>query len=174
MPKVSVIILNYNGKGITTGCLEALGAQSFKDFEALVVDNGSLDDSLYEIKSFLKETAIAPMVKLISLNKNLGFAGGNLEGLKQACGKYLGLLNSDTEADERWLGELVMAMDNDPGVGICASKLIVYGSDMIDSAGDAFSTSLKGLKRGEGEKIFLYDKKEYIFGACAGAALYRR
>jgi GT2 family glycosyltransferase len=174
MPKVSVIIVNYNGNGIITGCLKGLEAQSFKDFEALVVDNGSLDDSLYEIKAFLKETAIAPLVKLISLNKNLGFAGGNLEGLKQACGEYIGLLNSDTEADERWLGELVMAMDNDPGVGICASKLIVYGTDMIDSAGDGFSTSLKGFKRGEGGKIFLYGKKEYIFGACAGAALYRR
>ena len=159
MPKVSVIIVNYNGNGIISSCLKALEEQSFKDFETLVVDNGSLDGSLYEIKGFLKEPAIAPLLKIISLNKNLGFAGGNLEGLKQACGEYIGLLNNDTEADERWLGELVVAMDNDPGVGICASKLIVYGTDMIDSAGDCFSTSLKGFKRGESGKTFLYDKK---------------
>ena len=174
MPKVSTIIVNYNGNGLITGCLKALGAQSFEDFEVLVVDNGSLDDSLHEIRAFLKETAIAPPVKLISLNKNLGFAGGNLEGLKQASGEYIGLLNNDAEADGRWLEELVKAMDNDPKVGICASKLIVYGTDLIDSAGDAFSTSLKGFKRGEGEGIFLYNKMENIFGACAGAALYRR
>ena len=173
MPRVSLIVINYNGRGMTIGCLKAMEAQSFKDFEALVVDNGSLDDSLYEIKEFLKETAIAPLVKLISLNKNLGFAGGNLEGLRYAKGEYIALLNNDTEPDERWLEELVNAMDTHPEVGICASKLIVYGTDIIDSAGDGFSTALRGFKRGEGEKTFLYDKREYIFGACAGAALYR-
>ncbi len=83
-------------------------------------------------------------------------------------------MNNDTEPDERWLEELVKAMDHDPKVGICASKLIVFDTDMVDSAGDGFSTALRGFKRGEGEKISLYNEKEYIFGACAGAALYRR
>ena len=59
-------------------------------------------------------------------------------------------------------------------VGICASKLIVYGTNIIDSAGDGFSTSLKGFKRGEGENATLYNKRENVFGACAGAAIYRR
>jgi hypothetical protein len=174
VPKISVIIVNYNGKGFIRGCLKALEGQTFKDFEVIIVDNGSLDDSLYEIKRFLKESSIGSFVKLVPLNKNQGFAGGNLEGLKHACGEYIALLNNDAEPDGRWLEELVRAMDNDPQVGICASKLIVYGSDIIDSAGDGFSTSLKGFKRGEGKKAFLYNKGEYIFGACAGAALYRR
>ncbi len=174
MPKISIIIVNYNGKGFTRGCLEALQGQTFKDFEAIIVDNGSSDDSLYEIEKYLKESSIGYLVKMISLGKNQGFAGGNLEGLKQTSGEYIALLNNDTEPDERWLGELVTAMDKDLRVGICASKLIVYGTDIIDSAGDAFSTSLKGFKRGEGERISLYNNKEYIFGACGGAALYRR
>lgn len=174
MPRVSLIIINYNGKGFIAKSLEALERQCFKEFEIVIVDNGSLDDSLYEIKGFLNESSIGSLVKLIPLNKNQGFAGGNLEGLKHACGEYIALLNNDAEPDGRWLEELVKAMDNDPQVGICASKLIVYGSDIIDSAGDGFSTSLKGFKRGEGEKAFLYNKGEYIFGACAGAALYRR
>ncbi len=174
MPRVSVIVVNYNGKGIITGCLKALEAQSFKGFEALIIDNGSSDDSLNEIRDFLKETAIAPSVKLIPINKNLGFAGGNLEGFRSAKGEYIALLNTDTEPGEKWLEDLVVAMDNDSGAGICASKLVVYGTDIIDSAGDGFSTFLKGLKRGEGEKIFSYNQKGYIFGACAAAALYRR
>jgi GT2 family glycosyltransferase len=65
-------------------------------------------------------------------------------------------------------------MDSDPVAGICASKLIVYGTDIIDSAGDGFSTALKGFKQGEGKKASFDNKKEYVFGACAGAALYRR
>jgi GT2 family glycosyltransferase len=174
MARVSIIVINYNGEGLITNCLEALEKQSFKEFEIVIVDNGSLDDSLYEIKRFLKESSISSFVKLIPLNKNQGFAGGNSEGFKHACGEYIALLNNDAEPNAKWLQELVMAMDGDPKVGICASKLIVYGSDIIDSAGDGFSTSLKGFKRGEGENICFYNGKVYIFGACAGAALYRR
>ena len=174
MPKISLIIVNYNGRDLITNCLKGLEDQSFKNFEIIIIDNGSIDGSLNEIKKYLDRSSIAPFIKLISLNENAGFGGGNLEGLKHACGEYIALLNNDTEPDGRWLEELVKAMYNDPKVGICASKLIVYGTDIIDSAGDGFSTSLKGFKRGEGEGIFLYNKMENIFGACAGAALYRR
>ncbi len=65
-------------------------------------------------------------------------------------------------------------MERHPNVGIVAAKIIVYGKDIIDIAGDGFSTSLKGFKRGEGLQFNHYDKEEYIFGACAGAAIYRR
>ena len=55
MPKISIIIVNYNGKGFMRGCLEALQGQTFKDFEVIIVDNGSLDDSLYEKKISKRE-----------------------------------------------------------------------------------------------------------------------
>ena len=73
-----------------------------------------------------------------------------------------------------WLGTLVSAMNNEPRVGICASKLIVYGTNIIDSAGVEFSAFLKAFNRGEGKKASSLDTKEYVFGACGGAALYRR
>jgi hypothetical protein len=154
--------------------LKALERQSSNDFEVLIIDNASSDSSLDEIERFLKASPLSSSVKLISLNTNVGFAGGCLEGLKHAHGEYVAFLNNDTEADQKWLEELITAMDNDPNVGICASKILVYGGNIIDSAGDGFSTSLKGFKRGEGEGVHLFNKKEYIFGACAGAALYRR
>lgn len=174
MPRVSVIVVNYNGKGFIRGCLHALERQSLGDFEVVIVDNASLDGSLYEIERFLEESTIASLVNLIPLGRNLGFARGNIEGLKYAEGEYIALLNNDAEPDERWLQELVKVMDGDPHVGICASKLIVYGTEIIDSAGDGFSTALRGFKSGEGEKVSFYNEKEYVFGACAGAALYRR
>lgn len=174
MLKVSIIIVNYNGSGLLRDCLEALERQSFGSFEAVILDNASSDSSLYEIKKFLEETSMASRIKLISLGKNLGFAGGNIEGLKYAEGEYIALLNNDTEPDGGWLRELVEAMDNNPNVGICASKMIVHGTDIIDSAGDGFSTALRGFGEGEQQKSFLYNKKRYVFGACGGAALYRR
>ena len=174
MPKVSVIIVNYNGKNLVRGCLEALKKQSLADFETVIVDNASLDGSVYEIKKILEGTSIASRVTVIPVDRNLGFAGGNIEGLKYAQGEYIALLNNDTEPDERWLEELVKAMDANPAIGICASKMIMHGSDIIDSAGVVFSTALKGFGAGEGRKSFLYNERRYVFGACGGAALYRR
>jgi GT2 family glycosyltransferase len=174
MPQVSIIVVNYNGRDFVIKCLKAIERQSFKDFEVVIVDNNSFDGSLYEIRRFLEETCLGPCIKLVPHDKNLGFAAGNHSGLRHAAGRYIALINNDAEPDEEWLGELVRAMDIDPKVGICASKIIVYGNDVIDSAGDGFSTSLKGFKRGEGEAASLFNREEYVFGACAGAALYRR
>lgn len=174
MSNVSIIVINYNGKGVIINCLRALGRQSFKDFDIVIVDNGSIDGSLYETQRFLEETSKALVAYLIPFDRNLGFAGGNLEGLRYTKSEHIALLNNDTEPNEGWLEELVTAMDNDPEVGICASKLLVHSTHSIDSAGDAYSTSLKGFKRGEGEVASLFNRAEYIFGACAGAALYRR
>lgn len=171
---VTVVLINYNGMGFIIDCLRALEGQSFKDFEILIIDNASSDGSLGVIKTLLEESQLGSLVKLIPLNTNVGFGGGCVEGLRYAQGEYIGLLNNDTEPDNRWLEELVKVMDNDPKVGVCGSKLIVYGTDIIDSAGDGFSKALRGFKRGEGEKTLLYSKKESVFGACAGAALYRR
>ncbi len=176
MSKVSVIIINYNGKDLIEGCLKALEEQSFKDFEVVIVDNYSLDNSLHKIQKFLRESPMAPFVRLIPLDRNFGFAGGNIQGLNYVNNnsEYIALLNNDTEPERYWLEHLVNAMDSEPLVGICASKLIVYGTDIIDSAGVEFSAFLKAFNRGEGEKTSLLNKKEYVFGACGGAAIYRR
>lgn len=174
MPSVSVITVNFNGKGLTVECLRTLKKQSLRDFEIIIVDNASSDDSVSEVQTFLEESHLSAVTKLITLSKNTGFAAGSSEGLKHARGKYIALLNNDTEPCATWLEDLVKAMESDPCIGICASKLIAHGTDIIDSAGDGFSSFLRGFKRGEGEKATAFNRMEYIFGACAGAALYRR
>jgi GT2 family glycosyltransferase len=165
---VSLIIVNYNGRQLLQACLASVLSQSFTDFEIIVVDNASQDGSVeYLAREF-------PQVKLILLPRNTGFAGGNNEGLKQAEGEFIALLNNDALADRAWLGKLVEGVKKNQGVGICASKMLVYGAPSIDSAGDGFATNLKGFKRGEGQSADQYSKEEYVFGACAGAALYRK
>lgn len=174
MSSVSLIVLNYNGEAVILDCLRAIDAQTFKDFELIIVDNNSNDSSIDLIEGFKRHSTLR--LKTDYLKENVGFSGGNLEGLKYAGGQYIALLNNDTEVDKYWLEELVKAMDEHPEVGICASKMIVYGRDVIDSAGDGYTISLKGFKRGEGESIerLRLNQQEYVFGACAGAALYRR
>jgi GT2 family glycosyltransferase len=108
------------------------------------------------------------------LSENTGFAKANEEGLKASQGEYIMLVNNDVVIDKDCVRNLLQAMETYPEVGICASKMIVHGQDNIDSAGDGFTTSLKGYKRGEGLLSSAYNEEGYIFGACAGAALYRK
>jgi len=171
---VSVLIVTYNSSNTIEECLISLNNQTIKDFEVILVDNSSTDSTKQLVESIIPKLNFS--IKTIYMEKNLGFAKGNniaLENVSKDC-KYIALLNPDAFADAFWLERLIKGMDGYTDVGICASKLIIYGTDIIDSAGDGFSISFaKGFKRGEGDNINIYNKKEYIFGACAGAALYR-
>lgn len=166
--RVSVIVVAYNAEATVREAILSLQQQSYSDCEVVVVDNGSQDNTIPILNDLL------PGSKIIRCNVNTGFAGGNLEGLRHAGGEYVALLNADAVADPLWLQSLVETMDSQEGSGICASRIISFGSHVIDSAGDGFSSSLQGFKRGEGESPERYGKGEYVFGACACAALYRR
>lgn len=174
MPRISVIIVNYNGADYIVDCLRALAVQLVRDFEVIAVDNGSSDNSLELVRIFSEKNSMMYPIKIIPLDRNIGFAGGNLEGLSHATADFIALLNNDAEPDKAWLGNLLAAMEADSSIGICASKMMSSGTDKIDSAGDGFSTALRGFKRGEGKDRNIFDRQEYVFGACAGAALYRR
>jgi len=169
---VSIIIVNWNGEGFLHDCFHALKVQTFKDFEIIFVDNASADNSVETAESLALELNLP--LQIIRLSTNTGFATGNNEGLKQCRGRYIALLNNDTVASTDWLKSLVQAMDAHPEVGICASLLIVAGTDIVDSAGDCLGSSLRAYKRGEGLSASLFATEEFVFGACAGAALYRK
>lgn len=171
---VSIIVVNWNGERFIGDCLVSLDNQDFRDFEVIVVDNGSSDGSVEVIREHLENSPLASSLTLVVAGRNLGFTGGNIEGLKHARGEYILLLNNDTEADVSFVGELVRAMDASPEVGMCAPKMLQHGTDLIDSAGDGFSRYLKGYKRGEGERAERFDREEYVFAACGGATLLRR
>jgi len=148
--------------------LGRLSLQTYPDREIILVDNNSKDFSV----SFVREKF--PAIKIIELDDNRGFTGGNLEGLKAARGEFIALINNDTRAEERWLENLVRPMMDDDRVGICASKLIIDGTDRIDSAGDGITSAGVGFKRGLWKDKSEYVQQEPVFGACAAAALYRR
>lgn len=87
---ISIIIINYNGKKWIKKCFDSLKNQTFKNFEVIVVDNNSSDNSIEQIKNYYS------FVKIIQSKKNLGFAGGNNLGIKNANGQLILLLNYDT------------------------------------------------------------------------------
>ncbi len=165
---ISVVIVNWNGRRFIQRCLNGLKRQTFKEFTAILVDNGSSDGSVELVRREFCE------VKIIALRENLGFAAGNNLALEQINTKYVSLLNNDAIPHPDWLANLVNALDGDAEAGFAAAKMLSYYSpELIDRAGDVFTTAGTALLRGRGKRSEAYNKQEYVFGACAGAALYR-
>lgn len=167
--KISVIIPNYNGKQYIEGCLKSLQKQTYKNFEIIFVDNGSLDGS----RSYMRENY--PEIEMILLDKNYGFSCAVNRGIKQSKGKYIVLLNNDTEVEPTWLENLVGCIESDPLIFSCCSKMVRHQErHLIDDAGDVYFVLGWAHKRGDGKSIQLYEKTEEVFSSCAGAAIYRR
>ena len=166
-PSVSIIVVNWNGRHLMDECLGALFSQTYLAREIILVDNNSTDSSV----EYVRERFAA--VKIVELPENRGFTGGNLAGFGAAKGEFIALINNDTRAEKWWLDHLIRPMINDERVGICASKLIIDGTDKIDSAGDGITSAGVGFKRGLWKDKSFYVEPEPVFGACAAAALYR-
>lgn len=151
-------------------CLNALRAQTFSDFEIVVVDNGSTDDSTAWL------TTSAPEAKVIANKANLGFSAAINQGIRAGTGRYVVTLNNDTAADPGWLAALVGAVAADGQVGMCASRMVFADQpDMIDSTGICLDRvgiawDRRGGERDDGREVEPLE----VFGPCAGAALYRR
>lgn len=168
LPRVSIIIVNWNGVHLLKECLDSVFKQTFKDFEVILVDNGSIDGSLEYV------SITFPDVRLISLPVNRGFTGGNNEGFRQSNGSLIVLLNNDASLKEDWLERMVDVIDSDDRLGSCASKIIIDGTDLLDSAGDIFTTAFTGTKLGELQKAGDFTAPRFVTGPCAAAAIYRR
>ena len=116
-PRVAIIILNWNGKKDTFVCLESMRKETYGNKEIVLVDNGSTDDSVEEIRRAF------PEVTLLALEKNLGFTGGNNAGIEYAVKKgadYVYLINNDTTVEPDALEKLVEAAEENPEAGLVA------------------------------------------------------
>lgn len=109
--KITIIILNWNGQEDTIKCLDSVLKIDYKNFDVIVVDNGSQDDSITAInKQF-------PSVQIIPTGKNLGYAGGNNVGIEAALKQkadYLLILNNDTVVAPELLTRLYSATKRHP------------------------------------------------------------
>lgn len=174
-PLISVIVLNWNGKQFLGSCLRALQAQTYPNFEVVLVENGSNDGSTEYLR---QEFGAWDKLKLLELPQNTGFSGGNLAGLNHANpeSRYIATLNNDTVADPRWLEELAFALENHSAEWAAACGPMTFANDpeLIASAGIEIRRNGLALDRAIGEKLQTNQTEREIFGVCAGAALYRR
>ncbi len=168
--RLTVVIPNWNGERFLLSCLGSLRKQSFEDFETVLVDNGSTDGSI----PFVRRNF--PEVRVLPLGENRGFSAAVNAGIRTSRTEYVALLNNDTEVDPDWLKALVRAADAHPEAGFFASKLVDFDDRrVLDGAGDVLRRSGLPYRLGHGEPDRRqYDETAFVFGACAGAALYRR
>jgi len=167
---ISVIIPNWNGARYLPTCLDSLRRQTYADFETIVVDNASTDESVALIKRDYAE------VRLLRLPSNRGLTGGVNAGIAVARGEIIALLNNDTEADPHWLAELARALAAHPEAGMAASKMLLFDRrDTLHSAGDFYRTDGVPGNRGVWQQDKgQFDREEPGFSACGGACAYRR
>jgi GT2 family glycosyltransferase len=152
-PLLSVIIPNWNGKHFLTECIDSLKEQTFRDFETILVDNGSTDGS-----AEFAEKRYGEFIRVLRNKENLGFAGGNNIGIQAARGEYIVLLNNDTWADPHWLEELVKATQIDSLIGMWGSKIRSYFQrNRIEGIGELIYWD--GLCRAQGQ--FEQDDGQY-------------
>ena len=168
--KISVIVPNWNGIKFIGMCLDSLARSDFDSYEVIVVDNGSVDGSREMIEGKY------PDVRLIKNRENMGFAIACNQGIKAATGTYISLLNNDIEVESSWLSKLYDGMERHPECGMGTTKMMFLDQrDVFYNTGDQFHAWSVGGGRGQGEKdVGQYDEEDYVFGACAGAGIYRR
>lgn len=166
-PKVSIIILNWNGLEDTIECLESLRKITYPNYEVIVMDNASSGDDVRILREQYGE-----YIHVIANDQNYGYPEGNNIGMRYALGKgadYLLLLNNDTVVDSEFLTEMVKVAESDPSIGIAGSKVYYYHyPNRIQSAGGQIRWWLGIIEVYEAkEDVGQYDdiaERDFVYG----------
>jgi GT2 family glycosyltransferase len=169
LPLISVIILNWNGKDYLYPCIRSVKEQTYQNMEIILVDNASTDGSVEYIKNLF------PDLRLIINHENIGYGGGNNLGIREAKGKYIFILNSDTEIEEKCVEWLWRCIEADQKIGVTTPKILLYDRrDTIDAAGLTVYPDGLSIGRGRLEPQEKYNHSEEVFFGSGCASLYRK
>ena len=165
-PLVSIIILNYNANQLILDCIESITKTNYENFEIIVVDNASTDNSHIKCKEKFEK------IRLIENEKNLGYCEGNNVGIKNAKGELIVILNPDTIVHPDWLSELIRVY-NEHGEALYQPKhLSLNEKSVIMSTGNMMHIFGFGYAREKGKKdVNQYNEIEQI-GYASGTCLF--
>jgi len=169
-PKISVIIVNYNGGEWLNRCVQSVAGQTLTDFECFIIDNGSADGSIAALPK------LDDRFTILKLGENTGFARGNNLAATKASGDWLALLNPDAFARPDWLEKMLSATTLAPNVTMVGStQYMALEPGIYDGVGDFYHVA--GLawrgKHGHSTEGHTAETAE-VFGPCAAASLYHR
>jgi len=158
-PRVSIALLNWNNADETLGCLESLKDVRYPNFDIVIVDNGSADDSLVRIDEFSKNNTSLTL-EVVRNSENLGFSGGCNTAISWALekgGEYLLLLNNDTDVDPLFLDDLVKVASLSPKAGILVPSIFFYYEPELLWFGGSTNVAWRKMNKGITSSLF---KKE--------------
>lgn len=166
----SVVVLTFNSIKFIKPCLDSLFSQSYKYFEVIIVDNGSIDGTI----GFIRK--IYPNVRIIPNKTNVGACKARNQGIEVAQKKWILTLDCDVILRKDFLFEMSQRLLNVPQqVGMVQPKIMNLNTQTIYSCGIFLSQIRRFYDIGQGEKDFgQFDQEGYIFGVCAAASLFRR
>lgn len=165
-PLVSIIVLNFNAGDLLINCIESLLYTNYNNYEIIVVDNASTDDSHKKCKERFDK------IHLIENNENLGYCEGNNIGIRIAKGEFVVILNPDTIVTPNWLNELISAFYQF-GDGIYQPKfLTTTAHDILMSTGNMIQLFGFGYSRGKGEKDNGQFENHEVIGYASGTCLF--
>ena len=163
-PLVSIIILNYNAGKLLLNCIDSVFKSTYQNFEVIVVDNLSTDNSHVRCKEKFEK------IQLIENKENLGYCEGNNIGIRNANGEFIIILNPDTVVEPNWLNHLMFAY-NKFGEGLYQPKFFSLNEKLVlQSTGNMLHIFGFGFARDKGkidnEKIKSIEKINYASGTC--------
>lgn len=177
-PLVTVVVVNWNGLPLLRRCLPPVLAQRGVPYEVIVVDNGSSDGSLdwlRRLAATMAASPTAPPLRILASERNLGFAAGNNLAIRESQAPFIATLNNDAWPEPDCLAALVAAAESDPSIGSCAAQMVFASRpDVVNSAGIALDRAGIAWDREVGAARHPPGPATEVFGASAGAALYRR
>ena len=182
MPKFSINLLTYNGLKFLPQCVDSVLNQSYKEYDFLIIDNNSVDGS----RDYLKTLNPSQFIKIIFNERNVGFAAGHNQGIREGDSEYILCLNQDVILDKDFLKNAVEILNKDDKIGALQPKLLrlkkidneLQKTNTIDTTGLVMFKNRRIINRAQGARDteFRIQNLEYreIFGADGAAPIYKR
>lgn len=170
----SISILTYNGRDLIRPCLKSVLNQTYSNWEILIIDNASQDNTV----NFIKKNF--PQLQIIENKKNIGFSAGHNMGIEKSRGEFILCLNQDVILDKDFIKNALLVFKKNEKVGAVQGKLLRLTSKLqktkiIDTTGLVILKNRRIINRGQGEEDHgQYDKEEEIFGVDGAVPIYRR
>ncbi len=169
-PHISIIIVTWNSEKHLPACLDALSAQTYKDFEVLMIDNGSTDQDYLDFEGKYSDLRLT----IKKNNENLGFAVANNIGARLARGQWLALLNADAFPEPDWLECLLEATQIYPNAFFTSRQIQADNPQYLDGEGDIYHVSGLAWRKNYNFHVYPLNEDQEVFSACGAAALYPR
>ena len=168
-PLISIVILNWNGKEYLYPCIQSVKEQDYPNLEIILVDNASTDDSIETIQKYFKD------LRVVVNSSNLGYGGGNNRGIREAKGRYIFVLNSDTEIEKECVAHLWRSIETAPDIGVTTPKILLHHQrERLDAAGLTIYPDGLSIGRGRLESHEKYSLREEVFFGSGCASLFRK